>query len=196
MWILTRLSSTTNRNLKMKFLGYKVETIRPLNEARAVELGSSFLAEFFIFGVAGERERGWYDWISNPNDVGSLVAYEAIRSSQKSSDRNKQIDTDIAQLQSSRTSDSELLSGLTHKVELLEQENDALRGAATSLLSIVCLKEAQQRAWVPGFHQEALDNELLHIKRYLDTAKEAEGKRRMELGVIGEVESLNGTVTP
>ncbi|KAI9324734.1 optic atrophy 3-like protein, partial [Obelidium mucronatum] len=69
-------------NLKMKFLGYKVETIRPLNEARAVELGSSFLAEFFIFGVAG-----------------SLVAYEAIRSSNKSNQRNKQLDSDIAQLQ-------------------------------------------------------------------------------------------------
>lgn len=56
--------------LKMKFLGYKKEVIRPLNDARythwlarddlfllnsstrAVEAGANFLSEAFIFSVA------------------------------------------------------------------------------------------------------------------------------------------------
>ncbi|RKP23395.1 optic atrophy 3-like protein [Syncephalis pseudoplumigaleata] len=39
-------------NLKMKFLGYKKETIRPLNDARAIEAGTNFLSEAFLFSVA------------------------------------------------------------------------------------------------------------------------------------------------
>ncbi|KAI7863521.1 hypothetical protein BDF14DRAFT_1733806 [Spinellus fusiger] len=38
--------------LKMKFLGYKTEIIRPLNDAKAVESGANFLGESFVFSVA------------------------------------------------------------------------------------------------------------------------------------------------
>ncbi|KAI7894015.1 uncharacterized protein EV154DRAFT_415952 [Mucor mucedo] len=38
--------------LKMKFLGYKTEKIRPLNDARAIESGANFLSEAFVFSVA------------------------------------------------------------------------------------------------------------------------------------------------
>ncbi|KAI8071959.1 hypothetical protein BDF21DRAFT_344246 [Thamnidium elegans] len=38
--------------LKMKFLGYKKEKIRPLNDARAIESGANFLSEAFVFSVA------------------------------------------------------------------------------------------------------------------------------------------------
>ncbi|KAG0366693.1 Optic atrophy 3 protein [Gamsiella multidivaricata] len=48
-------SHKTEMQLKMKFLGYKVESIRPLNDARAVEMGANFLGEAIIFGVAGTR---------------------------------------------------------------------------------------------------------------------------------------------
>ncbi|RKP10183.1 optic atrophy 3 protein-domain-containing protein [Thamnocephalis sphaerospora] len=39
-------------NMKMKFLGYKKEAIRPLNDAKAVEAGANFLGETFLFTVA------------------------------------------------------------------------------------------------------------------------------------------------
>ncbi|KAI9300542.1 hypothetical protein BJ944DRAFT_170657 [Cunninghamella echinulata] len=38
-------------NLKMKFLGYKKEVIRPLNDSKAIESGATFLSESFVFGV-------------------------------------------------------------------------------------------------------------------------------------------------
>ena len=38
--------------LSMRFLDYKKETIRPLNETKAVELGANFLSEVFVFSVA------------------------------------------------------------------------------------------------------------------------------------------------
>lgn len=38
--------------LKMRFLDYKSEPIKPLSEARAVELGATFLSEIIIFTVA------------------------------------------------------------------------------------------------------------------------------------------------
>ncbi|KAG0206555.1 hypothetical protein BGX28_002034 [Mortierella sp. GBA30] len=50
---VAQFSHKTEMQLKMKFLGYKVESIRPLNDARAVEMGANFLGEAIIFGVAG-----------------------------------------------------------------------------------------------------------------------------------------------
>lgn len=39
--------------LKQKFLNYNVKTIKPLSETQAVNLGSNFISESFIFLVAG-----------------------------------------------------------------------------------------------------------------------------------------------
>ncbi|KAJ3062188.1 hypothetical protein HDU99_005307 [Rhizoclosmatium hyalinum] len=146
----------------MKFLGYKVETIRPLNEAKAVENGAAFLSELFIFGVAG-----------------SLVAYEAIRSSLKSNQRNRQIDEDIISLQAAKAADEQSIAELKHKVETLEIESGALRSATNALLSVVVLKEAQQRAWLPGWHRGKIDEELKLVKRNLDTARNIEVDRKV-----------------
>ncbi|ORY53831.1 OPA3-domain-containing protein [Rhizoclosmatium globosum] len=140
----------TEENLKMKFLGYKVETIRPLNEAKAVENGAAFLSELFIFGV------------------------RSIRSSLKSNQRNRQIDEDIISLQAAKAADEQSIAELKHKVETLEIESGALRSATNALLSVVVLKEAQQRAWLPGWHRGKIDEELKLVKRNLDTARNIE----------------------
>ncbi|RKO96718.1 OPA3-domain-containing protein, partial [Caulochytrium protostelioides] len=43
----------TEHHLKMRFLDYDRTAVRPLNEAKAVEMGANFLSESIIFGVAG-----------------------------------------------------------------------------------------------------------------------------------------------
>ncbi|KAJ3115971.1 hypothetical protein HK100_001194 [Physocladia obscura] len=102
----------------MRFLGYKVETIRPLNEARAVELGTSFLAEFVIFSVAG-----------------TVVVTETIRSSQATSRRNKHLDDEIESLKTAAVVDSSLLQKLQTRVETVEKENGALRDVVVEFLA-------------------------------------------------------------
>ncbi|KAK3827202.1 MAG: hypothetical protein JOS17DRAFT_662445, partial [Linnemannia elongata] len=67
--------------LKMKFLGYKVESIRPLNDARAVEMGANFLGEAIIFGVAG-----------------SLIILENARTRMNARDRKNHVDDTLDNL--------------------------------------------------------------------------------------------------
>ncbi|KAI8617729.1 optic atrophy 3 protein-domain-containing protein [Chytriomyces sp. MP71] len=168
--------------LKMRFLGYKVEAIRPLNEAKAVELGSSFLAEFFIFGVAG-----------------TVVVTETVRSSLKSSAHNRAIDEALTELKSDRVADAERVDSLSHTVEILEKENDALRSAAQSLVAITALKEAKERAWLPGLVGDSarLEMELVHVKVQLDSAHELAVRRlQRSLSRVEAVDTISGTVAP
>ncbi|KAI8994779.1 hypothetical protein BDB01DRAFT_715468 [Pilobolus umbonatus] len=59
--------------LKMRFLGYRVEKIRPLNEARAVDSGANFLSEAVVFSVAASiiMAEGWraHNSAKNRRDV-------------------------------------------------------------------------------------------------------------------------------
>ncbi|KAI8611073.1 hypothetical protein BC830DRAFT_1142872 [Chytriomyces sp. MP71] len=170
----------------MRFLGYKVETIRPLNEAKAVELGSSFLAEFFIFGVAG-----------------TVVVTETVRSSLKSSAHNRAINEALTELKSDRVADAECIDSLMHAVKILEKENDALRLATQSLVAIIVLKVAKERAWLPGLGGDGarLENELMHVKLQLDSAHELAVRRmqrsmsRLEaISHLESVETISGTM--
>ncbi|KAK9467029.1 optic atrophy 3 protein-domain-containing protein [Lipomyces arxii] len=56
--------------------------VRPLNDAKAIEMGANFLSETFLFSVAA-----------------SAVIYESVRSSRKASSRQESVADDIAQLQ-------------------------------------------------------------------------------------------------
>ncbi|KAJ3227201.1 hypothetical protein HDU81_006863 [Chytriomyces hyalinus] len=181
---------TIEETLKMRFLGYKLETIRPLNEARAVELGTSFLAEFFIFAVAG-----------------TVVVEETIRSSLKSSARNADIDNSIATLQSQQIQDTQELLLLEERVQALEMENDALRDAAKLMLDMVLVKGVElrkQRSWWlwPGLNraEEARLKELERVGSRVDSAGEFADRRKRKvagecgLNEIELVKSIEGTV--
>ncbi|TPX57301.1 hypothetical protein CcCBS67573_g09271 [Chytriomyces confervae] len=178
---------TIEETLKMRFLGYKLETIRPLNEARAVELGTSFLAEFFIFAVAG-----------------TVVVEETIRSSLKTSARNADIDNSIATLKSQQVQDTEELELLTERVQALEMENDALRDAAKIMLDMVVLKGVdKQRSWwlLPGLNnEERALKELELVGSRLESATEVADRRKRRvaaecgLNEIELVKSIEGTV--
>ncbi|KAI8822761.1 optic atrophy 3 protein-domain-containing protein, partial [Chytriomyces cf. hyalinus JEL632] len=178
---------TIEETLKMRFLGYKLETIRPLNEARAVELGTSFLAEFFIFAVAG-----------------TVVVEETIRSSLKTSARNADIDNSIATLKSQQIQDTEGLQLVTERVQGLEMENDALRDAAKLMLDMVLLKGVdKQRSWwlLPGLSgEETMLKELERVGSRLESATEYAERRKRKvaaecgLNEIELVKSIEGTV--
>ncbi|CDK26525.1 unnamed protein product [Kuraishia capsulata CBS 1993] len=68
--------------LRMKLLGKKNVTVRPLNENKAIESGASFLSEAFIFSVAS-----------------SAILYESYRSRKKELTRRESVADDIATLQ-------------------------------------------------------------------------------------------------
>ncbi|TPX34921.1 hypothetical protein SmJEL517_g02595 [Synchytrium microbalum] len=54
---LAQWTHKVEMTLKMNFFGYKVETIRPLNDAKAVELGANFISESIIFRFETWRQR-------------------------------------------------------------------------------------------------------------------------------------------
>ncbi|OUM54112.1 hypothetical protein BVG19_g3462 [[Candida] boidinii] len=68
--------------LRARLIGQKNVKVRPLNEAKAVEDGAEFMAQTFIFGVAG-----------------SLIIYETYRQRQKEIGRREAVADDIAMLQ-------------------------------------------------------------------------------------------------
>ncbi|KAJ3176893.1 hypothetical protein HDU87_004825 [Geranomyces variabilis] len=60
--------------MKTRFLGYPKETVRPLNDSRAVETGANFISEGVIFSVAaltvlGETWRSSRNTKQRRNDV-------------------------------------------------------------------------------------------------------------------------------
>ncbi|KAI9310481.1 optic atrophy 3 protein-domain-containing protein [Dichotomocladium elegans] len=103
--------------LKMKFLGYKKEVIRPLNDARAVEAGANFLSESFIFTVAA-----------------SIILAESWRSHTSAKSRRNYVDDALENLENESAMLKESLertrqaqATAEERIELLQHENDQLR---------------------------------------------------------------------
>ncbi|KAI8142545.1 optic atrophy 3 protein-domain-containing protein [Fennellomyces sp. T-0311] len=112
--------------LKMKFLGYKKEVIRPLNDARAVEAGANFLSEAFIFGVAA-----------------SIIVAESWRSHFSAKNRRNYVDDALEQLEDDTKTLKEQLEDTRsaqklaeERIELLEQDNIQLRKILDEVLSV------------------------------------------------------------
>ncbi|KAG0237790.1 hypothetical protein BGW42_008411 [Actinomortierella wolfii] len=107
----------------MKFLGYKVEAIRPLNDARAVEMGANFLGEAIIFGVAG-----------------SLILIEQARSRKSAKDRRNYVDDTLDNLliitEELREEVKEISQSSEQKIALLQQENVQLRKTLNEILDV------------------------------------------------------------
>ncbi|KAJ3413739.1 hypothetical protein HDV05_007642 [Chytridiales sp. JEL 0842] len=110
----------------MKFFDYKVETIRPLNDARAVELGASFMSEALLFGVAG-----------------LTIFAEAWRSSRKAGAKTLSVDESLKRLEADRLSDLEIIGGLREQVEYLGKENDCLREAVHTLTDVLAAADGK-----------------------------------------------------
>ncbi|KAF9437272.1 hypothetical protein BGZ76_001387 [Entomortierella beljakovae] len=120
---VAQFSHRAEMQLKMKFLGYKVEAIRPLNDARAVEIGANFLGEAIIFGVAG-----------------SLIILENARTRMNARDRKNHVDETLDNLLLATEELREELKILEvsseKKIEDLHKENVVLRNTLNEILNV------------------------------------------------------------
>lgn len=97
----------TDTNLKMRLMGKSTFKVRPLNEAKAIESGATFVAEGFIFSVAG-----------------GLILYESFRARKKELSRRETVADDIETLQD----EIEWLKAKLVKRRLLEDDYKAPAG--------------------------------------------------------------------
>lgn len=97
----------TDTNLKMRLMGKSTFKVRPLNEAKAIESGATFVAEGFIFSVAG-----------------GLILYESFRARRKELNRRETVADDIETLQD----EIEWLKEKLVKRRLLEDDYKAPAG--------------------------------------------------------------------
>jgi hypothetical protein len=99
------IAQSTHRlelNMKMKFLGYKKETIRPLNDAKAVEAGAHFLSEAFLFLVAA-----------------SAITFETTRQKINNSTKQKLLEERLVQIEQN-------INQLKELVEIQQQQQSML----------------------------------------------------------------------
>ncbi|CAO3597210.1 unnamed protein product [Absidia cylindrospora] len=113
-------------NLKMNFLGYRKEVIRPLNDARAIESGANFISEAFVFSVAA-----------------SIIIAENWRSRNKDKNRRNYVDDALENLESRNHEMVELLDNnastqklMETRLQQLEDENVKLRNVLDEILSV------------------------------------------------------------
>ncbi|KAI9226784.1 MAG: optic atrophy 3 protein-domain-containing protein [Piptocephalis tieghemiana] len=100
----------TEINLKMMFLGYKREAVRPLNDTKAIEAGANFLSEAFIFLVAG-----------------SIIVFENFRSRWAAQDRRDYVNDQLDSL-------TEESKALRLEVEGWKGQVEGLKGELASLV--------------------------------------------------------------
>ncbi|KAF9190622.1 hypothetical protein BGZ51_008369 [Haplosporangium sp. Z 767] len=120
---VAQFTHKTEMQLKMKFLGYKVESIRPLNDARAVEIGANFLGEAIIFGVAG-----------------SLIILENARTRMNARDRKNHVDDTLDNLLLITSELQEEIKqhaiSSEQRIEELRKENQVLRKTLHEILDV------------------------------------------------------------
>ncbi|CAO3677669.1 unnamed protein product [Umbelopsis ramanniana] len=123
---VAQISHRMEMNMKMKFLGYRKEVIRPLNDTKAIEAGANFLSESFIFGVAA-----------------TIILAENWRSRVSARDRRNLVDDSLEKLETEtntlRESIQTMQSGqasLQSRLEEATQENEQLRKMLDEILSV------------------------------------------------------------
>ncbi|KAJ3255868.1 hypothetical protein HK103_005881 [Boothiomyces macroporosus] len=105
----------------MTFFDYKTEPIKPLSEAKAVELGANFLSEIIIFGVG----------------VLTILG-ETWRSSRSKSNQRHEMEKDILELEEKLM---ELKSKLALKSGELEMLNHTVTIQSNEILELKQLIE-------------------------------------------------------
>ncbi|KAI8834491.1 optic atrophy 3 protein-domain-containing protein, partial [Chytridium lagenaria] len=143
-----------------KIFDYKVTAIRPLNEAKAVELGASFISESLLFGVAG-----------------FTIVFETWRNSRKATNRVHNVDEAIARLEAERILDSEALGVISNEVASLRNETESLRKAVVALSSIVEEPEATPPASAGWFTGSVRRSPLISSHRHQELREALEESR-------------------
>ena len=110
----------TEMRLKSRFFDVKLDSqnIKPLSDARAVELGANFIGESFVFGIAA-----------------ALIFAENVRSRSKAQERKDLIDENISRLEGEMADLKSWRSATNHKLDSLVSKLDLLissTGASSS----------------------------------------------------------------
>ncbi|KAM3586297.1 hypothetical protein VKS41_002821 [Umbelopsis sp. WA50703] len=123
---IAQFSHKLEMNMKMKFLGYRKEVIRPLNDTKAIEAGANFLSESFIFGVAA-----------------TIILAENWRSRVSAKNRRNQVDDSLEKLEMETTGLRETIqsmqsgqAALQSKMDETTQENEQLKKMLDEILSV------------------------------------------------------------
>ncbi|RCH95109.1 hypothetical protein CU098_008747 [Rhizopus stolonifer] len=123
---LAQRSHKLEMTLKMKFLGYKTEKIRPLNDARAIESGANFLSEGFVFSVAA-----------------TIIIAESWRSHTTSKNRRNHVDDALEGLEQQNKSLMESIEETRRlhatneeKLKQIQEDNLHLRNLLDEILSV------------------------------------------------------------
>ncbi|KAI9203263.1 uncharacterized protein BJ171DRAFT_510141 [Polychytrium aggregatum] len=130
--------NTIDMKLKMRFFDYKVEAIRPLNDAKAVEVGATFISEAVIFSVAG-----------------LTIVAEVYRSNIKSNKSKAELEARLTGLADGNEASQAQIKELKQSIEQLQTELEALKDSlhlptlpdATSSASPVPAKSSR---WLLG----------------------------------------------
>lgn len=107
--------------MRMKLLGEANIKVRPLNDAKAIDNGASFISESFLFSVAG-----------------GLILYESFRQRRKEQVRREGVADDIKALQD----EIEWLKKILQDKRVVTEEYHLPGGMAPSILKLKLDKEA------------------------------------------------------
>ncbi|GBB85552.1 hypothetical protein RclHR1_12040006 [Rhizophagus clarus] len=146
--------------LNMNLLGQKTEKIRPLNDAKAVEMGANFLGEAIIFGVAS-----------------SLIIWEQARSYKSSKDRQYKLDDkiemlkeEISKLKALIEINREFEDQMMNQIEKLKNDNEKLQNLLDLILTKGLGPRRLQSLNIPKIQWESKndDNKNLQEQEKID----------------------------
>ncbi|KAJ1974834.1 hypothetical protein H4R34_004568 [Dimargaris verticillata] len=132
-------------NLKMRFLGYHKEHIRPLNDKKAVEAGANFLSEAILFSVAG-----------------TIILFENFRSRTAARDRRSLVNDTLAKLE---VDNHQLMQSLQRYQELnhdLESRVNELQQDVTTIRDVL---NRHLEKDIARLHQEATKSAQNHTRQ-------------------------------
>ncbi|KAJ9067471.1 hypothetical protein DSO57_1038778 [Entomophthora muscae] len=158
---LAQKSHRYEMKMKMNFLGYEKERIRPLSESRAVELGANFLGESLIFMVAA-----------------GVIGFEAYRSNTKAKDRVDYVNEAIEDFrnlsiayQDERQKNVELLAQLQKKIDDLVNVSEASTELLQTVVSHMEFKSDGEGAGGNATLRVSSERDLETLKEEVDHAK-------------------------
>ncbi|RUP49134.1 optic atrophy 3 protein-domain-containing protein [Jimgerdemannia flammicorona] len=123
--------------LKMNFLGYKKEVIRPLNNTKAIEMGANFLSDSIIFAVAATLitvETARYQSPHHgPPDISRI---STNRRNHFIDDSINRLEDDAHRLNEAIAETQALSKKLQKQVHDLRQDNMVMRTILDEILSV------------------------------------------------------------
>ncbi|TPX41833.1 hypothetical protein SeMB42_g04721 [Synchytrium endobioticum] len=145
---LAQWTHKVEMNLKMNFFGYKVEAVRPLNDAKAIELGANFISEGIIFSVAA-----------------FTIGFETWRSRKNTNARHTDVDEALERLDRDTQQFKLHMDSLKQQLVELRKDNERLHGTLERVAHAVNIRLERERDW----NQMSWTQKLMHPFKHVPT---------------------------